>query len=347
MRGIPAGPLSLALLLGPFFGLWLAFWAVPLGLSVDLALQNPDYLPESREAAEPTASAEGAAGSSSPTGPTSFDFLNVDWEPETAEQETEEAAPPEKYLGTENFRYVWADKRFHKALLNTALYALCVILVTLPASFLLAHFLRSTPGRLRAVLSFSLLLPGLCLPGALATLFHLFFHGREGALNQLFVVPFGFAPVNWMMDPSFILLALVLQGAWRWTGFVALFFLCAMEATPESHYEAARVEGAGPWRTLWNVTLPSVRHVALFAAVFLLVDGFASFSGAYNLLGGSGGMLDSGLLLVSYLYQVAFPGGSGRFDFPAAAAMSLSVVPLLALVTYLLLFFPGRKERPA
>ena len=340
MRGFTAGPLSLALLLGPFFGLLLAFWAVPLGLSVDLALQNPDYLPENRKAAEPAAAPSAA-------GPTSFDFLNVDWEPEPAEPEAEVAAPPEKYIGMENFRYVQSDKRFRKALRNTALYAFCVILVTLPASFLLAHFLRATPGRLRAVLSFVLLLPGLCLPGALATLFHLFFHGRAGALNQFFVIPFGFEPVNWMMDPNFILLALVLQGAWRWTGFVTLFFLCAMEATSKSLYEAARVEGAGSWRTLWSVTLPSVRHVALFAAVFLLVDGFASFSGAYNLLGGSGGMLDSGLLLVSYVYQVAFPGGSGRFDFPAAAAMSLSVVPLLALVTYLLLFFPGRKKNAA
>jgi ABC-type sugar transport system permease subunit len=96
---------------------------------------------------------------------------------------------------------------------------------------------------------------------------------------------------------------------------------------------------------LRTITFPAVRHVTVFAAVFLVIDGFASFSGAYNLLGGSGGILDSGLLLVTYLYQVAFPGGSGQFDFPAAAAMSLLVVPLTALVLFLVLFGRNRFSR--
>ena len=61
------------------------------------------------------------------------------------------------------------------------------------------------------------------------------------------------------------------------------------------------------------------------------------FSGAYTLLGGSGGMLDSGLLLVTYVYQVAFYGGSGRFDLPGAASMSLLVAPLLGGMLFILL----------
>ena len=69
---------------------------------------------------------------------------------------------------------------------------------------------------------------------------------------------------------------------------------------------------------------------------FLIVDGFASFLG-YNLLGGSGGIMDAGLLLVTYVYQVAFPGGSGQFNFPGAAAMSLLVVPATALFLFILL----------
>ena len=71
--------------------------------------------------------------------------------------------------------------------------------------------------------------------------------------------------------------------------------------------------------------------------MFLVVDGFASFSGAYNLLGGSGGIMDAGLLLVTYVYQVAFPGGSGRFDFPGASAMSLLIVPITAFILFVLL----------
>ena len=298
---------------------------------MDLALQNPDYAPEHRNEASP---ADGQGGGASAGG--SVDWLNVSWEPEA------EPAAVEKYVGLDNFTFVAGDPKFHKALRNTAFYVAATIVIVLPLAFFLAHFLRQMPACIRSVLSFLLLLPGLCLPGVLATLFHLFFHGREGALNQFVVVPLGFEPVNWMMNPTFVLPALVLQSVWRWTGFVTLFFLCGMEAVPKTYYEAARVEGAGTWRILRSVTFPAVRHVAVFAGIFLVVDGFASFSGAYNLLGGSGGILDSGLLLVTYVYQVAFPGGSGQFDFPAAAAMSLLVVPLTALLLFALLFVRPR-----
>ncbi len=335
MQKQPAGHFSLVLLLGPFFGFLLFFWAIPLGLGVDLALQNPDYVPEHRDEASPADRSGGGQGGGASSGG-SVDWLNVSWEPEA------KPAPVEKYVGLDNFSYVAGDPKFHKALRNTAVYVAATIAIVLPLAFFLAHFLRQVPACVRPVLSFLLLLPGLCLPGVLSTLFHLFFHGREGALNQFLVLPLGLEPVNWMMNPTFVLPALVLQAVWRWTGFVTLFFLCGMAAVPKTYYEAARVEGAGTWRTLWSVTFPAVRHVAVFAAIFLVVDGFASFSGAYNLLAGSGGILDSGLLLVTYVYQVAFPGGSGQFDFPAAAAMSLLVVPLTALLLFSLLFVRPR-----
>ena len=86
-----------------------------------------------------------------------------------------------------------------------------------------------------------------------------------------------------------------------------------------------------------NLWYPGIRHLAWFAGIFLVVDGFASFSGAYVLLGGSGGILDSGLLLVTYLYQVAFPGGLGSYDIPGAAAMSLMVAFFLGGALFLAL----------
>ena len=333
---------SLFFLLGPFFGLLLFFWAIPLGLGVDLALQNPEYMPDHRGAGSLSDGSSGQGVGLSPVG--SLDWLNVSWEPVAEEPSEEVSAPVEKYVGLANYSFVLGDPKFHKALWNTSLYVAGTLAFVLPIAFFLAHFLMQLPAGIRPFFSFLLLLPGLCLPGVLSTLFHLFFHGREGALNQFIVVPLGFEPVNWMMDPTFVLPSLILQSVWRWTGFVTLFFLCGMEAVPKLYYEAARIEGASSWRTLRCVTLPAVRHVAVFTSVFLIVDGFASFSGAYNLLGGSGGILDSGLLLVSYVYQVAFPGGSGQFDFPAAAAMSLLVVPMTAMILFALLFLRFRPD---
>ena len=290
---------SLAVLLAPFFGLWLLFWLVPLLIGLDLSFQHSGW--------------------------------------SSARVHSESTAIDSHYVGVSNFQRVVKDPKFYKAIRNSSLYVLGTVLIILPLAFVLALSLRGLRRIPRGILLFCLMIPGLAMPGVLSTLFYLFFHGRTGALNQYLIIPLGLKPINWMMDPSFILPSMVLQSVWRWTGMVTLFFVCGMESVPKWQLETARLEGAGSWLKIRTIWIPGIRNLALFAAIFLVVDGFASFSGAYVLLGGSGGILDSGLLFVTYLYQVAFPGGSGRFDFPAAAAMSVLVAPALALVLFLTL----------
>jgi ABC-type sugar transport system permease subunit len=290
---------SLVLLLGPFLGLWLLFWLVPLLLGVDLSLQN------------------------------------AVWHSEAVHEN--QYANASKYVGSSNFQRVAEDPKFYKAVRNSTYYVVGTVLLILPLAFALALSLRGMNRLPRGVFVFCLMVPGLAMPGVLSTLFYLFFHGRTGALNHYLIIPLGLKPINWMMDPHFILPSMILQSIWRWTGMVTLFFLCGMESVPRWQLEAARLEGAGTWLKIRSIWIPSIRNLGLFAGVFLAVDGFASFSGAYVLLGGSGGILDSGLLFVTYVYQVAFPGGGGRFDFPAAAAMSLMVAPALALLLFLTL----------
>jgi len=296
MNGLPQESFRRLLpLLLPFLALWILFWAVPLFLGVDLALQNPDSgfaISENREI---------------------------------------------KYVGLENFERTLGDAKFHKALSNTLKYVLGSVICIIPLAFVLAVALFELPRLYRGILAFCLLIPGLALPGAMSKLFYLFFHGREGALNQYVIIPLGMDPINWMMDPDFIMPSLVMQSVWRWTGVVALFFLCALEGIPSWHFEVAKLEGMKSLSRIRLILVPGVRNLALFVGVFLVVDGVASFSGAYTLLGGSGGMLDAGLLLVTYVYQVAFPGGSGRFDLPGAAAMSLLVAPFVAGFLFLVL----------
>ena len=242
-----------------------------------------------------------------------------------------------EYVGLENFERTIGDRKFHKALSNSLKYVLGSVICIIPLAFVLAVALFELPRLYRGILAFCLLIPGLALPGAMSKLFYLFFHGREGALNQYVIIPLGMDPINWMMDPAFIMPSLVMQSVWRWTGVVALFFLCALEGIPSWHFEVAKLEGMKSMSRIRLILVPGVRNLALFVGVFLVVDGVASFSGAYTLLGGSGGMMDAGLLLVTYVYQVAFPGGSGRFDLPGAAAMSLLVAPFVAGFLFLVL----------
>ena len=204
-----------------------------------------------------------------------------------------------EYVGFAHYKALASDGRYVTALRNSFTYTLASIVVIVPLALWLAHLLRATFRRLRPVMTFALLLPALTPPSVLAVLFLMVFHGKNGLLNQLFVMPLGLEPVSWLKDPDFILSGLVLQTVWRWTGFMTFFILAGREGIPRVYYEAARLATGSRWRQFWHVTLPQLRPVLLFVAVYVVVDGFSLFSGAFVLLGGSGGTADAGLLTVT------------------------------------------------
>jgi ABC-type sugar transport system permease subunit len=237
------------------------------------------------------------------------------------------------FAGLANYKHLGQDERFGHAFRNTVVYCAMVLVAVLPVSLLLAHLLRRTYARVRGLLQFCLLLPGLTPPLVLALLYLFVFHGPNGLLNGIFLQPFGLPGLDWIGDPRLIKFSLVLLMLWRWTGFMTLIFLSGLEGVPRAYHDAARIEGATAWQRFRMVTLPVMRPVTAFAAAFLLIDTFVLFEGAYVLLGGSGGTLDAGLLLVSYGYFTAFTLG----NFGSAAAMSFASMPLLLLALVVIL----------
>ncbi|MCH2592223.1 MAG: sugar ABC transporter permease [Pedosphaera sp.] len=242
-----------------------------------------------------------------------------------------------EFVGLEHYQALAKDERYITALRNSFTYTLASIVVIVPLALWLAHLLRATTRRLRPVMTFALLLPALTPPSVLAVLFLMLFHGKNGLLNQLFVMPLGLEPVSWLKDPDFILSGLVLQTVWRWTGFMTFFILAGMEGIPRVYYEAARLVTGSRWQHFWHVTLPQLRPVLLFVAVYLVVDGFSLFSGAFVLLGGSGGTADAGLLTVTYVFQK-----TRFFEYGTASAISVSLLPLLMLALWAALFLRRR-----
>lgn len=293
--GAHAAPRPPWVLLVPFVGAWLLFWAVPLLQGFRLSLYDDSLFGESA------------------------------------------------FVGWANYAALPQDGRFLHALSNTLVYAGLSLAAVLPVALGLALALRRLPEGWRGPFGFIILLPGLTPPLVLGFLYLLVFNGPHGLLNALFLTPFGLPQIDWLRDPGVIKVSLTLQTVWRWSGFMALLLSAALEGIPRALYDLARSEGAGAWRTFLTVTLPHLRGVLAFLSVFLILDAFVLFEGAYVLLGGSGGTLDAGLLLIGYAYYQAFTLGK----FGSAAALSFSLLPILAGGAALFLLRPGRKPRRA
>ena len=243
----------------------------------------------------------------------------------------------EEFVGFENYYALANDERYFKSISNSFIYTFASAFLIVPLSLWLAHLLQSTFQSLRPFLTFGLLLPALTPPSVLATLFLMVFHGREGLLNQLFILPIGLAPINWLKDPNFILLGLVLQTVWRWTGFMTFFIMAGMEGIPKTYYEAAKLVTSSRWNQFVYVTLPQLRSVLIFVSIYLFIDGFSLFSGAFILLGGSGGTADAGLLTISYVFQK-----TRFFEYGSAAAISISLLPIMFFSLYAFIFLRRR-----
>ncbi len=258
--------------------------------------------------------------------------------------ESDDLFGPSSFVGFEHYRVLSTDSRFWHALRNAFTYCGLVLILVPPLALLLAHFLRSAYGGrfLRGPIQFCLMLPGLTPPLVLALLYVLVFNGPHGLLNHLLFRPFGLSGIDWIRDPRFIKPSLALLALWRWTGFITLIFLAALEGIPRAYFDAAKVEGATGWQTFRHVSLPLLRPITAFVAAFLFLDTFVLFEGAYVLLGGSGGVLDAGLLPISYAYFTAFTLG----NFGSASAMAFALMPILMLALGFILS-QGRRRSPS
>ena len=93
---------------------------------------------------------------------------------------------------------------------------------------------------------------------------------------------------------------------WQWAGYNTIIYLAGLQAIPTEQYEAAKVDGAGPFRTFFSITLPQLRPVVLFTVIMSTIGGLQTFTEPQVMVGNNGGTGQSGMTVVMYFYNQAF-----------------------------------------
>ena len=235
---------------------------------------------------------------------------------------------PARFVGLENYAALAADPLFLRSLRNTAYYAAGVVPLGLAVGFALALLLRPPrPGvRLLRTIVF---LPAVLSGVAMALLWGWVFNPRFGLANQV-LAAFGVAGPGWLYSEAWAMPTLILLGL-AGVGVNMVVYLAALEAVPAELYEAAQLDGAGPWRRFRHVSWPLVTPVTFYLGVVNLLGAFQVFTPTYVLTGG--GPNGATLTLPLYLYQSAFT--YGRLGYGAALAVALLIaVGLLTLALF-------------
>ncbi len=245
-----------------------------------------------------------------------------------------------RFVGLDNFAFVLADPDFHRALYNTAFFAVCSLLIQLPLSFGLAMLLNSGKSRLKGFFRLAIFAPNLVGQVFVAILFTMLFTPRYGLFNRIVHILTGFGlEQRWLTDPRWVMPAVVIAALWLYVGFNMIYFLAALQNVSRDLVEAAWIDGAGPWGVFWNVTRPAVTPVATFVVVVSSIGSFQLFELPYVLLQGYGPK-NSGLTIVGYLYSNAFENG----DLGTAAAVGWLLTLIILTISLIQIKLSGTME---
>ena len=247
------------------------------------------------------------------------------------------------FVGLDNFRFLLEDPSFHKAVVNTVVFAFCSVFLQLPLSLGLALLLNYRMLRGRNFFRLCFFSPRLVGMVFVGVLFSVIFAAPYGLLNVSLHGLFGMSLERaWLGDPDLVMPALVLTALWMFVGFNMIYFLAALQNVDRVLYEAATVDGAGAFQKFWHVTLPSIKPVAVFVVVLSTIGSFQLFELPYLMLQNGPGPDEAGLTVVMYLYQNGFI--TGDLGYASAIGWTLALGVLVLAVGQMRLSGTWKKE---
>ena len=241
-----------------------------------------------------------------------------------------------RFVGFDNYARLLQTPDFWLALRNTFYFAFVggplTIAVSLGAALLLSSKLVRFKGLFRTIY----FTPFVTTLVAVAIVWRYLYHTRYGLFNYA-LSGVGIEPIDWLGDPRWAMPAIILMAVWKSFGYNMLIFIAGLQAIPEELYDAAAIDGAGPVRRFFNITLPMLAPTLVFVTVITMIGYFQLFAEPYVMT--QGGPLRSTTSVVLLMYEEGFRWW--RMGYAAAIAFVLFIVILLATLVQ----FRLQKER--
>jgi multiple sugar transport system permease protein len=241
-----------------------------------------------------------------------------------------------QWTGLDNYRQLLKDDLLWISLYNTFYYVGLAVPIGVVVAMVLALAMNQ-PLPESPIYRAIIYIPSVIPLFALTFVYQNLMHPTQGLFNRL-LLWIGLPNVNWFGDPKFAKIALVMLAQYG-AGQVAIIFLAALRGIPASYHEAAALDGAGPIRRFFGITLPLMTPVILYDIILGLSLGLQIFTQVYIISGDPpGGPANSTLMYVVYLYNNGF-----RYGAMGYAAALAWVLFLVTLALSLVIFWTSKK----
>ena len=247
------------------------------------------------------------------------------------------------FIGIDNFRrLLFEDDIFWGSFGRTLRFVVAAVGIEFVLGFGLALLIHRSIRTPRVVLTL-LMVPMMLAPVAVGLLWKLLLQGDFGMVTH-YLRTLGILSRDGSIfsDPALVLPAVIAIDVWQWTPFVTLVVLAGLMSLPREPFEAATMDGAGPWRQFRDVLLPLMRPIIALVLLLRVIDAFKEFDKVFILTGGGPGTVTE--LLAIYTYRVNFKNWDLGYG-AAVAFMVYLMVLILCTIFYKAVYW--RSSRPA
>lgn len=237
-------------------------------------------------------------------------------------------------VGLNNYRLLLSDEEFWMTVKNSFIFIVGTVPTGMSLSLVMALLIwKSIAGRdLFRIVFFSPVVTSLVAAGLI---FVWLLNNDYGILN-LILTKLGFKKVPWLVSERWAMVSVIIMTIWKDAGYNMILFLAGLSNISESYYEAARIDGAGPWAIFWHITWPLLMPTTFFIVVVRIIFSFRTFEQIYAMT--RGGPMGSTTVFVYYIYEKAF----NYFEIGYASAATIVLLILVLILTALQFkFFKG------
>ncbi|WP_234988230.1 carbohydrate ABC transporter permease [Demequina sp. NBRC 110056] len=226
-----------------------------------------------------------------------------------------------------NYDRMLDDDVFRLTMTNTLLYLVIQVPIMLISALVLANILNNPRLRWKSFWRTAIFVPAAISLVSYSLVFRTIF-ATDGLVND-FLLWVGFIdlPINWLGETGTARLVIILGLLWRWTGFNVIFYLAALQNIDPTTLEAAKMDGAGPIRTFFSVTIPQMKPMILLTVIMSTNGTIQMFDESYNLT--RGGPANTTMTMSHYLYEVSFQNNP---NFGYGAALSYVILIIVAVL---------------
>ncbi|WP_044736753.1 carbohydrate ABC transporter permease [Geobacillus kaustophilus] len=233
---------------------------------------------------------------------------------------------PTRYIGFENFRYLFEDQNFHESMKATFLFVLYTVPPTVVISLFLALLANEKLKGIQIFRTFFSSTLGMSV-AASSVIWMFMYNPSIGIINKL-LVAFGGHERQWLLDPNTALVAVAIATVWMNIGFAFLILLGGLQNIDVTLYENAKIVGVSKMYRLWKITLPLLSPTLFFIITVSLIQAFQTF-GQIDILT-KGGPVNKTTVLVYSIYREAFV--NYNFGFASAQAVVLFFIVLIITI---------------